>query len=490
MKTKAQEATERGNALLAPVDASVGDVESIEFSLARFSDAAAAKTFAKNHGLPVERVTSVRDGFVARVRELDDFEPGTLTRAIVGRSRVTVSIGTRKAAESEDVPADPAEVAPEFAAPEGREVTFAKSGEVWVARAKEGDPEDSVRMFGVVMMPEVPDSDGIVTSAEEIESANFGFMKDFQVSGFMHTKNVTEVVKIIQNVIAPVDIEFPLEDGTTKAIAAGTWYQELYTDDPDLVGRVRKEQITGLSIGGFAKEVPITQMQEGGNLLVVVPENYSPAMKRAIEEAVAKAEGDPALARFVDLRVQEVSLVDAAANQEDFFIIKRRTDMDPKQTETAAATTTPAPAPPAPETKTETPPTAPEAPAAPAPAATTAEPTVAEQIQAGIDAGVKAALAAQTPAEAPTAPEAPAAPPAAPEQGGDAVAAALTKIGERLDGIEAAQKEAGVARAVARGANAPEETATPSETPEADPSPWAGTAIHSTFGKGRPGGAK
>jgi hypothetical protein len=593
MKTKQQKAVERGNALLAPVDADVGDVASIEFPLNRFRDHASARTFAKNHGLSVLECVSRRDSIAIRCRNEREFVEGTLRREVVGKSKVEVTVGTVKSLNRAVPPADasteekreaqraraekwgieasedkgeslsfPADfptteeqygdpvnlkfptdtkaraanarvrfkqfastyeeekskavvherivraelrhgIEPGFdpddpldqllpgdlkdqlsknALPAGKNVEFAKAGEVWVTKAEEGDDPDSVRMIGIVMKPEVPDSDGIVTSAEEIENANFGFMKDFAISGFMHTKNVSEVVAIIQNAIAPVDFDWPLPDGETKAIAEGTWYQELYTDDPELVDRVRKGRITGLSIGGFAKEVPITEF-DGDALRVVVPQSYTPAMKRAIEEAVTKAEGDPALARFVDLRVQEVSLVDAAANEEDFFIVKRRKEMDPSKTEPAAETT---PKSPAPETKTETTAT-PTVPEVPATAATTEEPTIAEQVREGVEAGVKAALEARK-SETPETPETTEVPTdQEPEE--DPVAVALARVNERLDGIEAEQKRAGVARAVAKGESAPEGTENPTED-EDEPSRWAGTAIGATFGKGKRGGKK
>ncbi len=316
-----------------------------------------------------------------------------------------------------------------------------------------------------------------MTSAEEIESANLRFMKDFGTIGFMHAKSVSDKVKIIQNVIAPTDIDFPLPDGGAKKIGRGWWYQELWSDDPAIVKAVKVDgTLTGLSIGGFAKTVPVTEFVDG-ELVVKVPENYSPAMKRAIKEVVAKAEGDPALGRFVDLRVEEVSLVDAAANEEEFFIIKRRTEMSKKEekaadqrTEKAAPTPEPAPAPaaaPEPTAKDKTPEPTPE----PAP-----EPTLAEQVAAGVQAGVKAALEEVRASATPT-PE----PEPAPEGGNAEVLAEIRKVNERIDGIEAAQKATGTARAVAKGEASPEATVTP-DPPESG-SKWAGTAIHSTFGK-------
>jgi hypothetical protein len=379
-----------------------------------------------------------------------------------------------------------------------RKVAFAKAGELFVVakaadeggdEGEDGDAPTEVRMFGIVMKPDVPDSEGDVTSAEEIENANFGFMKDFQTVGFMHKKDVSEVVKIIQDVVAPVDFEFPIEGGETKAIAKGTWYQELWSDDPEIVKRVKVDgTLNGLSIGGFAKRVPITEMV-GGELRVEVPETFSPAQKRAVQEAVAKAEGDPALAQFVDLRVEEVSLVDAAANEEDFFIIKRReTAMKTQKNEAAAADPKPEPPKPNEEPTTKTEPESTPEPETPPADDPPAEPTIAEQVADGIKAGVKQALdeikasATSSSSEEPPA-ATPEEPPAEPVEKNDAVLAELKKINERLDGVEAAQKDAGVARAVAKGQSAPEGTETPAEAPEKPVSKWAGTAVHAAFNR-------
>lgn len=380
---------------------------------------------------------------------------------------------------------------------------FAKRGElVVVSKAADGSdvPDDEVRMFGIVMKPEVPDADGTVTSHAEIESANLQFMRDFGTMGLMHSKAIggtddeeTDRVTLVQNVIAPIDFDFPT-DGGAKAIARGTWYQEIWSNDPEIVKRVKVDKtITGLSIGGFAKTVPITEIVDGV-LVVNVPENYSPAQKRAIKEVVAKAEGDPALDRFVDLRVEEVSLVDAAANEEEFFIIKRRSEMttknpaaEQKNTEVAptVAPATPTPTPAAPTPAATTP--------APAPETRSAEPTIADQIADGFERGVKAVLASVAPASPTPEPAAPAAPAPAPAptvttpvpeppSESSEVVVELKKLNERIDGLEAENKKAGTARAVARGESAPEGTVTPPET-EGDSSPWTGTAIHARFGK-------
>lgn len=349
---------------------------------------------------------------------------------------------------------------------------FVSRGEIFVSKAETPDAEKEVRFFGIVMKPEVPDVEGDVTSAEEIARANDQFMREFHNMGMMHQFEVNDKVKILQNVIAPVDFEFP---GTGKVIKTGTWYQELFSDDPEIVTRIRKGQLTGLSIGGTAKRVPIEETDankvQKGNMEVTksAPEG---------NQEVAKAEGDPARARFVDLVVQEVSVVDAAANEEVFFVIKRKKEeptMNPPVAKTApesAPVVEPAPAV-APEPVVaaahapeaapvvETPVTKAEPVAEPvvaatpdAPAPQAASPDVAAVLEAVTKLGDRlnteiAAINTKV------------------EKLGEQVNGAVTEVTKKVESIE-------VPRAIAKGAN---EVAV--ETPE-EPRPnlWAGTAVN------------
>lgn len=340
-----------------------------------------------------------------------------------------------------------------------------KRGELLVRKAEDGeDPEKVVRMFGIVMKPDVPDIEGDVTSAEEIRNANDLFMREFGTLGFMHKKDVSDKVRIIQNVIAPVDFDFPLPDGETKKVAEGTWYQELFTDDPELVKRVRTKKLNGLSIGGFARRVPVDG--EG-------KEEEDRAEKRAPEH-LEKAEGDPAKNRFVDLRVEEVSIVDAAANEEEFFIIKRRKDMDPKKDGQAApaetaktippaappapiqtqAVTPPAPAPVAADPVTATPPAAP--PAAPAPTV-----DVQKAVETAVDAAVSKRLEGL---------------PAIVQK---AVEDGLAGVNKKLEEQGAVIGKIETVRAAAKGESVPDATTRPAEPTPAKKSVWTGSAVHS-----------
>jgi len=597
---KKQEAVERGADLLLPLNLEPRQVQAFEFAVDKFRSAAAAKSWAKNHGFsPSETPRQFRKSICLRVRAEEEFEDGTLQRSRLTRD-VFVTAGEplsrevpvqravpaadasneekreAQAARSErwgiealegkgenlSFPADGPTSEEDYADPVNlkypvetearaanarvrfkqnadvyeeekskaviheriiraelsfgidpsfdpgdpldallpadlkdqisKTVKFAKRGELIVRKANEGDPEESVRMFGIVMKPEVPDSDGIVTSKEEIESANLGFMKDFGITGFMHKKDISEQVSIIQNVIAPIDFEFPLPDGTTKAISAGTWYQELYSEAPEIVERVKvKKTLNGLSIGGFAQTEEITEAAEGGGFTLRPDLPYSETQKRALLEHINRAEGDPTLGRFHNLRVQEVSLVDAAANEEDFFIVKRRKDMGTEKTQPAADPKTGGVAPEEKQQQNEPSTPEPEAPPA-APEVTPESKSIAEQVAEGVSAGIKAAMESGTLASAEKSggSEAPTAAPETPEEGRESevkkgmseISEALKGINQRLDAQEETLKTVTNVQASAKG-QVPDGSTTPEQPEEKPTSKWAGTAVSRVFSK-------
>ena len=472
---KLRKSIERGNELLLPFGVEVSDVASLELSTEKFRNQATASQWARNHGFkPAAMTTKVRTIDVA-VRPEDRFEPGTLRLEKVNRT-VSVWVG-------EPIEKGEPEAAPETpTAPTDREVRR-RSELVEIAKA-EGDPEESVRMIGIVSKPEDPDAEGTVISAEEIERANFEFMKSFGTIGFMHQTDISEKVALIQNVIAPVDIDFPLPNGETKKIVKGTWYQELYSEDAEIVKGVRGGTITGLSIGGVAE----------------VEEFDEPVAMVAKRAPFDVAKGDLATNRFHHLRVHEVSLVDAAANEEEWLFIKRRKDAMSKPEETAVASaagnapetdnpeSTPEVAPeatpePAPEVSTEEVDRAVDAPEADAPEG---EPSIAEQIAAGVEQGVKAALeAVEKGKPAPATPEPAPAPETEVSKGIGDVLEKLGSIEKRLDEQDKRIDEAASVRATAKGASVPSETTKSKESDGESASPWAGTAVHAVTRRGR-----
>jgi len=574
--SKRDESVARGDALLLPLNLTVGNVHDLEFAVDKFKQAPAARAWSENHGMTPREIKVRADVITVEVLPESEFEPTTLHREKITRD-VSAIVGTRRDAASVPVtravpdagasneekrnaqaarsrkwgiealegkgenltfpsggPADendyadpvnlkypvhteanaanarvrfkqnadvyeqekskqiiheriiraelkfgiepsfdpndpldallPGDLKDQLSKAAPAEVT--KRGELLVRKAEDGeDPEKVVRMFGIVMKPEVPDVEGDVTSAEEIRRANERFMRDFQTVGFMHKKDVSDKIKIIQNVIAPIDFDFPLPDGGAKKIAKDTWYQELFSDDPDIVNRVRTKKLNGLSIGGFARRVPV----ENGE------ETEARAEKRAPVHFM-KAEGDPVKNRFVDLRVEEVSVVDAAANEEEFFIIKRRSNMSKEEKNAAAQTETAksTPAPTQTEIKNQPAPAVnpPNADPTPAPTvnatstpAVSATPAPQAEVQKAVETAVDAAVSKRLEG--------------LPELIKKAVSDGLDEVKKKVDAQSEAIGKLETLRAVAKGESVPDATAKPADgAVQTQKSKWAGSAVH------------
>jgi len=456
-----EESVARGNALLLPLNLSVDNVHDLEFAVDKFRQASAARAWAENHGMVPREVKVRADAIFAEILPADAFVFATLRREKVTRDVFAV-VGDRVAEINALHVVPDADASME----EKRDVQevddpspVRKRAELHVLKAKDAaDPMAEVRMFGIVMKPDVPDIEGDVTSVEEIIQANDLFMREFGTVGFMHKKDVTEKVSIIQNVIAPIDFDFPIDDGGSKSIGKGTWYQELYTADAELVKRIRERKLNGLSIGGFARRVSVDGEGE-----------VQEAVGKRSPEHLGKAEGDTPKSRFVNLRVEEVSIVDAAANEEEFFIIKRRKDMSTNQeTQMAVALVEQVGAVILPVT-----PTSPVVPVAAAAPAAVTPPTPA--------------VTPPTPAVTPPTPAVPVSEPvdvakAVQSAVSSAVEKGIAPIVERLDAVEKRLSEQATIRAAAKGESVPETTARPAEAP-AQKSKWAGTAVHNVVSR-------
>lgn len=115
-----------------------------------------------------------------------------------------------------------------------------------------GDAAQELRyVLGIVLEPDVVDSQGDTYSADEIRKSAWQYMRDFRNIGLMHKGLVNGRVVLVESYIAPVDFE--LEGSTIKA---GTWMMGLNVVDDDLWASVKSGDLTGLSIAGFATKTP------------------------------------------------------------------------------------------------------------------------------------------------------------------------------------------------------------------------------------------
>lgn len=111
--------------------------------------------------------------------------------------------------------------------------------------------EEERFVLGVVLEPDVIDSQQDTYDAATIRAAAHGFMQFYRNVGLQHTAYVTGKIEILESYLAPVDMVI---DGQT--VKAGTWLMGLRFVDPKLWAQVKSGELTGLSIGGTAIREP------------------------------------------------------------------------------------------------------------------------------------------------------------------------------------------------------------------------------------------
>lgn len=129
-----------------------------------------------------------------------------------------------------------------------REETLAKSA---IDRARLVKADEERYVFGIVLEPDVVDSQNDTYSAEEVRKAAHRFMAEYQQIGHQHSAIVTGKIKILESYVAPADFEV---GGQT--VKKGTWLLATRVDDDELWEAVKSGDLTGYSIGGVAMRAP------------------------------------------------------------------------------------------------------------------------------------------------------------------------------------------------------------------------------------------
>lgn len=119
-----------------------------------------------------------------------------------------------------------------------------------VAKADESGEERYV--LGVVLEPDVVDSQGDTYSAETVRKSAHLFMEEYGDIGLQHAGLINDKVKILESWIQH-------EDTTINGdlIKAGTWMLAVRVQDDELWAKVKVGEITGFSIGGVATSTPV-----------------------------------------------------------------------------------------------------------------------------------------------------------------------------------------------------------------------------------------
>ncbi len=96
-------------------------------------------------------------------------------------------------------------------------------------------------VYGPVLIPDMPDSDGDVVSKDKIERVAHRFLEEYRLMEHMHT--LKSVARPVESYIAPVDIEL----GGNR-IPQGSWVMGAKVNDPDAWDDVKTGKLTGFSV--------------------------------------------------------------------------------------------------------------------------------------------------------------------------------------------------------------------------------------------------
>jgi|GEM_PF-3013383 len=105
--------------------------------------------------------------------------------------------------------------------------------------------DDAKRIvYGVVMQPHVPDSQGDWQEPECIEAAAHRYLAESRKHDVQHAEEEVAVVPV-ESFIAPADMEY-----AGRPVLKGSWVIAVRVDDPEVWNQVCEGGLTGFSIGG------------------------------------------------------------------------------------------------------------------------------------------------------------------------------------------------------------------------------------------------
>lgn len=110
-------------------------------------------------------------------------------------------------------------------------------------------------VYGVVLAPDVEDSQGDIMSADDIEEAAHAFMRDYRVVGNEHD-NAMEGAEVVESYIAPSDIDFSGGPYGPQNVPKGAWVLAVRLATEEQFAKVLDGEFTGFSVGGHGERVP------------------------------------------------------------------------------------------------------------------------------------------------------------------------------------------------------------------------------------------
>ena len=104
-------------------------------------------------------------------------------------------------------------------------------------------------VYGVVLTPDLVDSQGDIVPAAEIENAAHRWLVEYRKHDVQHNEQAA-AIDPVESFIAPVD--FKIEHET---VLKGSWVMAAHVSDSETWERIEKGDITGFSIGGSGERI-------------------------------------------------------------------------------------------------------------------------------------------------------------------------------------------------------------------------------------------
>jgi hypothetical protein len=118
----------------------------------------------------------------------------------------------------------------------------------WVEKAEH--PQQIVR--GIVLVPDLIDSQSERVNADEIEKAAHQWMLDWQEQGVQHYGNRVPEIRPVESYVAPADFVIKGIDGEDHTVPKGTWVMASKVGSPRAWNMVLDGELSGYSIQGSA----------------------------------------------------------------------------------------------------------------------------------------------------------------------------------------------------------------------------------------------
>ncbi len=122
---------------------------------------------------------------------------------------------------------------------------------VRVVKAEQGSGEERF-VYGIVLEPEVADSQEDVVSKEEIRKAAHEYMEFYRGTGLMHRERLFGGARILESYLAPQDLVINGEN-----VKEGSWLMGWRLVSDALWADAKSGKLTGFSIQGSAVREPV-----------------------------------------------------------------------------------------------------------------------------------------------------------------------------------------------------------------------------------------